>query len=393
MMNNYLRLIALFFLFSISAIYGVEQQIDLGFETRVFNTDSNDYKQKRSDSAAVLKVEFVHHLDNGLDSITFIPFARFQLYDEERTHFDIRELYWESLGDNWELKVGIGQEYWGVTEFVHLVNAINQVDMLEGIDEEDRLGELMIKYTQLSSIGQFDFFLLPFFRPREYPGVEGRLRTPFLIDSNDSLYESSRNERKIEAAVRYSQTFNNVDLGLSLFHGTQRDAQFKFNKVKNKIIPYYAKSTQLGVDLQMAIKEWLIKAEFVGRRIDTIEHLALTGGFEYSFIGIMETEFDLGLIVEGAWQNKRDRYSAFSDEIIFGQRLAFNNELGSELLFGYIYDIHHNSSVLSLEASSRVNNSIKLSVEGRIFQKIGNNDPFKTFEDEDHLNLELTWYF
>jgi hypothetical protein len=149
----------------------------------------------------------------------------------------------------------------------------------------------------------------------------------------------------------------------------------------------------LGVDLQFAFGDWLFKSEWMSRELDNIEHHALTGGFEYTKVRIFESNMDIGYIVEGSWQNKRDEYSFFSDEIILGQRLAFNNELGTEVLTGFIYDIVHNSSLFSVEASTRLNNSLKMSVEGRVYQRIDDSDPLKGFEDEDHLNLECTWYF
>jgi hypothetical protein len=388
-----MRNVIFIFLLSFSALYAIEYNAELKSETRIFRESGLGSEQKRSDSAAIMKLELYHDLENGLDRFAFTPFLRAQMNDSKRSHFDIRELYWERVGNDWEIKFGIGQEYWGVTEFVHLVNVINQVDSLESVDEEERLGEFMLKYTRLSEVGQFDFFILPGFRPRAFPGIKGRQRTPFVLDSNDSSYESNHEERKIETAFRYSQTFDNIDLGLSLFHGIQRDTQVKYNTLKNKMVPYYAVTTQFGSDIQIVIEDWLLKTEIMTRRIDSNFHKAITGGFEYSMIGIFDSGIDLGLIVEGSWQNKRDRYSFFSDEIMFGHRLAFNNELSSDLLFGVIYDIYHHSSLLSIEASSRINNSLKINLEGRIYQRITNNDPLKVFENEDHINLAVTWYF
>jgi hypothetical protein len=380
------------FLLTSSLIAG-DIQVDLTLESRIFQNDGLQPVQKQFDAAAIFKLEYVHDFEDRDDRLAFTPFLRAQLQDDERSHFDIRELYWERIGTDWEFKLGVGQEYWGVTEFVHLINVINQVDSLESIDEEEKLGELMMKFTWLPEFGQFDFFILPGFRQREFPGEKGRLRFPFVIDGDDAEYESSREEKYVDFAMRYTQTFDSLDLGVSMFHGTQRDAQIRFSTTKNKMVPYYAKSTQLGVDAQYAWEDWLFKGEWMSRKIDKQEHNAFTGGVEYTLVRIFNTDMDLGLIGEGSWQNKRDQYSFFSDEIIFGQRLAFNNELGTEILSGVIYDVHHSSTLLSIEASTRLNNSIRLSVEGRIYQNIDNQDPLKLFEDEDYLNIECTWYF
>ena len=41
---------------------------------------------------------------------------------------------------DWSLSIGLGKVFWGVTEFNHLVDVINQTDLVEGIDGEAKLG-------------------------------------------------------------------------------------------------------------------------------------------------------------------------------------------------------------------------------------------------------------
>ena len=61
-----------------------------------------------------------------IDSFTFQPFIRIDQQDEERSHFDIRELAWLHVGNDWELRTGIRKVFWGVNESQHLVDIINQ---------------------------------------------------------------------------------------------------------------------------------------------------------------------------------------------------------------------------------------------------------------------------
>ena len=61
-------------------------------------------------------------------------FMRAEDKDTGREHGDIRELLWLHIdGDN-EWRVGINTMSWGVTESQHLVDVINQIDLVEGID-------------------------------------------------------------------------------------------------------------------------------------------------------------------------------------------------------------------------------------------------------------------
>ncbi|MGV6851190.1 MAG: hypothetical protein ACWA5R_03300, partial [bacterium] len=59
------------------------------------------------------------------DSIEFVPFARVDQRDNNRTHADIREFSWVHVGSNWESRIGVRRVFWGVTEFQHLVDIIN----------------------------------------------------------------------------------------------------------------------------------------------------------------------------------------------------------------------------------------------------------------------------
>ena len=127
--------------------------------------------------SATVEPEFFWEWNNGDDSLTFKPFLRVDQRDDERTHGDIRELSWVHVGDDWELRTGIRKVFWGVTEFNHLVDVINQTDGVEDIDGEDKLGQAMVNLSLVQEWGIVDLFLLPGFRERTFAGEEGRLRS------------------------------------------------------------------------------------------------------------------------------------------------------------------------------------------------------------------------
>ena len=79
------------------------------------------------------------------------------------------------------MRVGIRKEFWGVTEFQHLVDVINQTDGVEDFDGEDKLGQQMVNLSLVNDWGIVDLFLLPGFRERTYAGEEGRLRGPLVV--------------------------------------------------------------------------------------------------------------------------------------------------------------------------------------------------------------------
>ena len=112
------------------------------------------------------------------------PFFRYDNADSRRTHADLREAYFLLFGEigngEWELRVGIDQVFWGVTESQHLVDIVNQIDLVEHPNGETKLGQPMVNITYSSDWGIVEFFVLPYHRARTFPGSSGRLRLPLV---------------------------------------------------------------------------------------------------------------------------------------------------------------------------------------------------------------------
>ncbi|HHH47651.1 MAG TPA: hypothetical protein ENK51_01995, partial [Gammaproteobacteria bacterium] len=114
-------------------------------EYRYFPDAPGDPRQHGNNLSFSAQPEYYHEWDSGRQSLTVVPFARWDQGDSRRSHADIRELNWLKASDNWELRAGIGKVFWGVTESQHLVDIINQTDFVENLDGEDKLGQPMIQ--------------------------------------------------------------------------------------------------------------------------------------------------------------------------------------------------------------------------------------------------------
>ena len=127
-------------------------------------------------------------------SFTLSPFFRYDNVDLRRTHADLREAYFLLFGEigdgEWELRVGIDQVFWGVTESQHLVDIVNQIDLVEHPNGETKLGQPMVNITWSSDWGVVEFFALPYHRVRTFPGESGRLRLPIVVGDEQVEYES-----------------------------------------------------------------------------------------------------------------------------------------------------------------------------------------------------------
>ena len=91
---------------------------------KYFNSINTGYSEQHQQQWSVLsEIEFYQGWNDDQDSLLFKPYVRIDQHDDERTHFDIRELVWQHIADDWELRTGISKVFWGVNEANHLVPA------------------------------------------------------------------------------------------------------------------------------------------------------------------------------------------------------------------------------------------------------------------------------
>ena len=392
-----MRISLLFVLFVYAAAAQAEWSGYLAAEGRAFLESPADPRQAGDGLSLAFQPEYYMEWEDGRESFTFVPFVRWDANDEERTHADIRELTWGKAADEWEFRVGIRKLFWGVTESQHLVDIINQTDLVESPDGEEKLGQPMFNLALIRNWGTVDFFLMPWFRERTFPGVEGRLRTgpPVALDAAE--YQSGDGDDHLDVAVRWSHYVDNWDFGLSHFAGTAREPVFRLgadDAGRAVLIPRYELIRQTGLELQGTFDAWLWKLEAISRDTPRGRHAALTGGFEHTLYAIAESDADLGVIAEYLWDERGDDADTpFADDLFVGGRLTLNDEDGSELLAGVIQDLSGAGRAFSVEASRRFGNHWKLNLEARLFDGDARTDPLTGLERDDYLQAELAYYF
>jgi hypothetical protein len=368
-------------------------------EARVFPQSPLDEQQAGTGLSLVAKPEFYIDWAGGSQSLLFVPFYRWDQNDKNRTHWDIRELFWLTYGDWWELAAGFRQIFWGVTESQHLVDIINQTDFVENIDGEQKLGQPMIHLALINDLGIFEFFVLTGFRERNFPSMAGRLRFPVQIDTDRATFQSSQDEKHIDLAGRYSQAIGPIDLGLTYFYGTSRDPRFfvDFSNPQEPVFtPHYDLIHQAGLDVQYTAGSWLWKLEAITRSSQQFQLYATTSGFEYTFSNISSSGIDLGIISEYLY-NAGDRFffpfNPFSNHLFVGTRLAFNDVQSTDILAGGIVNSQNGTAFLTVEASRRFGDAWKLNLELRGFGQVSNADYFYVFRRDTHVRVELARFF
>ena len=368
---------------------------DAGIELRAFGSSPLDPEQEDNNLSFYMQPEYYRDWDDDNQRFVVTPFLRIDQADPERSHFDLRELYWRKSYPTMELSVGLKKIFWGVTESAHLVDIINQTDAVENVDTEDKLGQPMINLTLVRDWGTVDLFLMPWFRERTFPSLEGRLRPPFYIDESRAQYESSAREKHIDVAARWTHYFGDWDIGLAHFSGTSREPTLQFIQSVTglTVFPFYDQIEQTSLDLQLTKGSWLWKLESFNRSGQGESFQALAAGFEYTLVGVRDSTLDLGLIAEYLRDNRKLGTSVSDQDIATGFRLAFNDVQSTELLAFTGIDLNNNERFSSIEGSRRLGQSWKISLEARFFSNTEPDSTLHSLRDDDYLQLSLAKYF
>jgi hypothetical protein len=357
------------------------------------------YEEQYNESSFSIHIapEFYHDWYDGQQSITFTPFVRLDQHDSNRTHCDIRELYWQVAKTRFEARLGFQQVFWGVTESVHLVDIINQIDSVEDFKQESKLGQPMVDLSLINSGGTWQLFLMPYFRERTFPGEKGRLRTELPVDTDSARYESGDKEQHWDWAIRWFKSVGEFDIGLAFFSGTNREPTLELitdTQGRMVLVPYYDLINQASLDLQWTHNNWLWKVELLQRDSSSDSYWATVFGFEYTFIGVFNSPFDIGLLSEYLYdQRGLNMQTPFENDLYIGSRIVLNDVKMTEILIGTIIDINSGENIIQGEVSRRIGDSFRLNVEGRMISNESSDSPLYGIRDDDLISVTLNYYF
>lgn len=368
----------------------------LSLDSRLFTQSARFSEQEDHSVSLAIEPELYIDWAEGSRRIVVNPFFRADSADDERTQADMRELYWRGTFDDFELKIGVAKVFWGVTESQHLVDVINQTDLIENIDSEDKLGQPMVNLSLVRDWGTLELFVLPYFRERTFAGSDGRLRAQLVVDTDHALYESSAEEKHVDVAIRWRHYFGDWDIGLAHFSGTSREPLLipQLRNGKLVLLPYYQQIEQTSLDLQATKGDWLWKLEAISNHSDLGRYTAFVAGFEYTLVGICDSAADLGILLEYHFDDRDDQATtAFENDVFLGVRWVLNDIQSSELLIGAIVDADTQAVFGSLEASRRIGQSWKVSLEARLFSNVSSQELFYDLRDDDYIELRIAKYF
>jgi len=337
---------------------------------------------------------------NVTDNMNFelILFGRVDQHDRNRTHGDIREGFFELFFDEWTFGFGIHKVFWGVTESRHLVDIINQTDLVEDFDTDIKLGQAMVttSYTN-DKAGTFSLYVMSWARPLVFPGPQGRPTLPIPVNNDIRVYESRLGQGQIDTAFRWSHAMGGFDWGLSYFFGTARDPQLfpVTDPAGNPIAfqPFYALIHQGGLDVQYTIESWLLKVESIVRGSQGPTFGAVTGGFEYTFYQASGSIVDIGVILEYNYDGRdNNTFILFDNDFFTGVRLTLSDVGSTEFLIGSFIDAKDGSVFIAAEAARRFGDNWKILLEGRGFiPQTGNVLEF--FRNDSQIQVDIEYHY
>jgi hypothetical protein len=264
-----------------------------------------------------------------------------------------------------------------VAESTNVVNIINQQNNLT-LDNKDKLGEWMANYTFFTQNGSVSAFYLPYFQKQRF------------IDANyvgGVKISQTRFEDKNQPAfaLRWQNTFDDLDLGLSYFKGTDRQAVFTQSASGADV--YYPKVQQVGLDAQLTQESILWKLEYAQQDYTATHEYALVYGFEYLTAG----DWSVNYLLEHTKNSRKNK--VLQNDLLLGVRLDFNAESGAEALVTLVHDLDYQSNIVSIRGSRRLNNNLKIQLEGKYIQAKSSDKILQNAKDDDSLNLTLSYYF
>jgi hypothetical protein len=325
--------------------------------------------------------------DEGRQALTVEPFLRLDP-SGERSRLDFFDLSWEYRWKRWDLSVGFREVFWGVTESRHLVDVINQRDVLVGASGYVKMGQPLVGVTTRQYWGSLEVMLMPYFREQTFAGRASALWSPIPVAADEPQYQSAARNWHLDAAVRWSHSLGAWDVAATHFAGTNRDPRFvpgSDSGGRPALQPHYDVINQTGVDVQWTRGSWLWKLEVV--TLDPVpgRYYAVVGGLEFAVADY------LSVFGEYAYDSREDRATtSVNDDFFIGAQLLLPD--GRVRAGGYV-DRRTLNSLLHVRAERRLSDVSLIALEVGGFLGRASLEPPCARRQHYYLSMNVVHFF
>ena len=313
--------------------------------------------------------------------------------DSGRRITEARQAYFRTPFAGFDVFLGNRQEFWGKAESKNVVDLINQSDAAANEGKSGKLGALSISAERYVDIGDLQLWYISGFREKTFNDRDAHPSIGLTV--NSAQYARKDGKDADDFAVRLSSFVGDWDLAGSVFYGTARDPILTLAVGRKALNPYYALQKSIGLEAQYTGDVTLLKWESLhgtqSSLIGTHNFSAAVAGIEYTYYRSFETKLDIGLI--GEIQHD-DRPQAAANQFgVAGVRLVFNDIADSNILFLLSADSKTDQSIVSLEASQRINDVTSVKLTSQFYNARTATSAYGQLSDDDAVTLTLNMFF
>ena len=341
--------------------------------------------------SAELKIDAYHDFDDSRVVAELI--ARADENDSGRRITEARQAYLRTPMGEFDVFVGHRQEFWGKAESKNVVDIINQSDAAATEGKSGKLGAPSISAERYLDIGDLQLWYITGFREKTFNDSDAHPSSGLPVGT--AQYARKDGKDADDFAARLSSFAGDWDLAGSVFYGTARDPILSVASGGRALSPYYALQKSIGLEAQFTGDATLLKWESLHGTQSSMQgghdFAAAVAGIEYTYYGAFETIWDIGLI--GEIQHD-DRPQAAANQFgVAGVRLVFNDIADSNILFLASSDRKADQSLVSLEASQRINEFVSIKLSSQFYNARTPTSAFGQLSDDDAVTLTLNMFF
>ena len=338
-----------------------------------------------------VKIDAFHDFDESRIVGEFI--VREDEKDSGRRITEARQAYFRTPFAGFDVFLGNRQEFWGKAESKNVVDLINQSDAAANEGKSGKLGALSISAERYVDIGDLQLWYISGFREKTFNDSDAHPSSGLTV--NSAQYARKDGKDADDFAVRLSSFAGDWDLAGSVFYGTARDPILTVAVGGKALNPYYALQKSIGLEAQYTGDATLLKWESLhgtqSSLIGTHNFSAAVAGIEYTYYRSFETKLDIGLIGE---VQHDDRPQAAANQFgVAGVRLVFNDIADSNILFLLSADSKMDQSIVSLEASQRINDVTSVKLTSQFYNARTATSAYGQLSDDDAVTLTLNMFF
>ena len=373
---------------------------EIVFEIREFHKQEAYSNQKNTYSSYYKSELFITISDNS----NFIsePYFRYDHNDKNRTLFDLKVNKFTYFKDNYEIKFGIDEVFWGITESKNIVDIINSNDSTAG-DLKEKLGQPLLAYTFFSdNIGYMDFYYLPQLIKSSQISQEGRLRFSNPTENYGHIYSGGSGEKVPSWAFKWEKNIGISDFSIQGFRGNSRENSITpiLEGTTIKYFPAYERISQLGTYAQLVSGPIIYKLEAIKRNGQKNSKnirknfFSYTFGIEYLYNRLFEKKWDISTFIEYSNDDRNnDSLDILQNDLFIAARLVFNDIEGTELTTSATFDLDGGGNTALTEFSSRLSENMRVTGLYQAYWSTNNKDILYSFRRDNYFGLKVVKYF